>query len=279
MRKTLLLLLFLFCSTLHAESRFHVRHDDIEIVVVICSYNNEKYVEENLKSLFCQEYPKWQLIYLNDASLDKTGNEADRIIYKYKMQNRCVVVHNKDRQGAMSNIFHAVHAVNPRKVVVLLDGDDMLKDNTVLTRVAKIYRNKNIWMSYGNYESYPKDAPGWHNDSCHAFPPEVLQNRSFRNYTWVAYPLRTFYAKLFHNIKENDLKYQGQFFPVVSDTGMMHPMFEMAANGHIHYEKKIMYIYRVNTGNNDFHLRKPLMDEVSNYIKYLPKYPVLKQLF
>ncbi len=275
---TFCLTLFLLCSA-WLSATFHVKHDDVELVVVICSYNNEKYVEDNLKSLFSQEYPKWQMIYLNDASIDKTGNEVERMVYKYNMKNRSVIVHNKERKGAMANMYHAICAINPRKVVVMLDGDDMLKDKNVLSRVAKIYRNKNIWLSYGNYEAYPKDVPGWHNDSCHAFPEEVLKNQSFRDYTWVGYPLRTFYAKLFHKIKENDLKYNGQFFPVVSDTGMMHPMFEMASDGHIHYEKKILYIYRVNTGINDFYVRKPLMDEVSNYIKYLPKYPALKQLF
>ncbi len=277
MKKNLLLFCLLFSSYLSAA--FHARHDDVEIVVVIPSYNNEQYVEENLKSLFKQEYPKWQLIYLNDASTDRTGAEAERMIYKYKMQKRSVIVHNKQRIGAMANLFYAIHAVAPHKVVVQLDGDDLLKDKTVLGQVAKNYRNKNIWITYGNYEATPKDAPGWHNDSCHAFPADVLINRSFREYTWVAYPLRTFYAKLFQNIKESDLKYNGEFFSVVSDTGMMHPMFEMASDGHIYFEKKVMYVYRVNTGNNDFFIRKPLMDEVSSYIKELPRYPALKQLF
>lgn len=277
MKKILLLLSLIACS--HLSAAFHVRHDDVELVVVIPSYNNEPYVEENLKSLFKQEYPKWQMIYINDASTDRTGAEAERLVYKYNMQKKCLVIHNKENKGAMANLYHAIHAVNPRKVIVQLDGDDMLKDKNVLSRVAKTYRNKDVWITYGNYEAYPKDAPGWHNDSCHAFPREVMQNASFRDYTWVAYPLRTFYAKLFHNIKESDLKYQGQFFQVVSDTGMMHPMLEMAANGHIHFENKVLYIYRVNTGNNDFYVRKPLMDEVSSYIKSLPKYQALKQLF
>lgn len=277
MNKLFIVLSLLIASSLSAA--FHARPDDIEIVVVIPSYNNGPYVEENLKSLFKQDYTKWQLIYLNDASTDSTRSEVLRCIHKYKMQKKCVVVHNKERLGAMANLYHAIHAVAPHKVIVQIDGDDILKHNKVLSRVAKTYRNKNIWITYGNYESFPKNAPGWFNDTCHAFPIEVIQNADFRNYTWVAYPLRTFYAKLFHNIKTEDLKYNGQFFPVVSDTAMMHPMFEMAANGHIHYEKEVLYIYRVNTGINDFYLRKPLMDELSNYIKALPKYPALNQLF
>jgi glycosyltransferase involved in cell wall biosynthesis len=276
--KTILFLLSLFASS-SAVASFHVRPDDVELVVIICSYNNEKYVEDNLKSLYKQDYPKWQMIYMNDASTDRTGEEAERLIRKLKIQNRSVIIHNKERVGTMANMYHAVHALAPHKVVVQLDGDDLLKDNKVLSRVAKIFRDKNVWLSYGNYEAYPKNAPGWYNDACHAFPEDVMRNKRFRDYTWIAYPLRTFYAKLFQNIKESDLKYKGQFFPVVSDTGMMHPMLEMASDGHIHFEKRVLYIYRVNTGQNDFYLRKPLMDEVSAYIKMLPRYPALKQLF
>ncbi len=276
--KSALTLIFLSLAS-WLSAAFHVLPGDIDIVVVICSYNNERFAEENLKSVFKQEYPKWQLIYMNDASTDKTGAVVESLVHKYKKTKQVVVVHNKERKGAMYNLYHAINAVPAHKVIVQLDGDDWLKDKKVLGRIAEIYRNKSVWMSYGNYESFPKNAPGWHNDSCHAFPEEVIQNRTFRDYTWVAYPLRTFYAKLFHNIKESDLKYKGQFFPVVSDTGMMHPMFEMASEGHIHFEKKVLYIYRVNTGQNDFAVRKPLMDEVSAHIKLLPKYPPLKQLF
>ncbi len=274
--KKLLLLFLLFPLLLSA---FHERQDDVEIVVVICSYNNEPYVEENLKSLFRQDYQKWKMIYINDASTDRTATEVDRCVFKYSMQKNCVCVHNKERKGAMENLNTAIRALAPHKLVVQLDGDDMFKDDTVLSHIAKVFRDKNIWLSYGNYESYPKNAPGWHHDSCHAFPEEVIKNGTFRYYTWVAYPVRAFYAKLFQNIKETDLKYKGRFFSVVSDTGMMHPMLEMAREGHIHFEKKVLYIYRVNTGSNDFLVRRPLMDEVSAYIKSLPRYPALKQLF
>jgi len=273
-KAALLLLLFFFSNAL-----FAAMHEDVEIVVIICSYNNEQYVEENLKSLFCQDYPKWQMIYINDASTDKTGNEVERLVYTHNMKKRSVIVHNKERRGAMANLYHAIHALSPKKLVVQLDGDDLLKDKKVLSHIAKVFRNKKIWLSYGNYESTPKNAPGWYNDSCHAFPEEVIRNGSFRSYKWVAYPLRCFYAKLFQNIKEEDLKYKGQFFSVVSDTGMMHPMLEMARSGHIHFEKKVLYIYRVNTGINDFFVRRPLMDEVSSYIKSRPAYPALTELF
>lgn len=251
----------------------------VDMSIIICSYNNEKYVEDNIKSLIRQDYPHWEMIYINDHSSDKTGECIEQVVKKYGIEDRSYIIHNEERQGAMANIFHAAHIVDPKRVIVLLDGDDMIKGKKALSYIARLYRNKKVWLTYGNYETLPKDAPGWHKDPCYKFPKDVVKGRLFRNYTWIAYPLRTFYAKLFQKIKESDLKYKGNFFPVVSDTGMMFPMLEMASRGHIRYVDKTNYIYRVNTGNNDYHLRMPLMEEVSRHIRSQPPYKPLNKLF
>lgn len=266
-----LFILFLLCPfLLQAE---------VKMTVVICSYNNEQYAEENIKSLATQDYPHWDMIYINDHSNDKTGRVVEQLVKKYGIEDKSYIIHNEARKGATENIYTAAHLVDPKRVIVLLDGDDMLKGKKVLSKIAKIYKNKKVWLTYGNYETYPKNAPGWNPDSCYKFPKEVIQNRRFRQFTWICYPLRTFYAKLFHNIKEQDLKYKGKFFPVVSDTGMMFPMLEMASDGHIRYVNKSLYIYRINTGINDFFVRKPLMEEVSAHIRSQPPYAPLKKLF
>jgi glycosyltransferase involved in cell wall biosynthesis len=273
MRYVLFLLLLLPLCELTA---FKVRKNDVEIVVVIPSYNNKRFLRRNLHSLIRQTYPKWEMIYLNDCSTDKTGDRVERFIKKYRIAKRSKVIHNNERVGAMANIYNAVSQTAPHKVIVLMDGDDKFKNRRVLARVAKTYRNKKVWISYGNYQASPQK--GWTNDPCHAFPKQVMRKRAFRNYTWVCYPLRTFRAKLFHLIKKEDLMWKDKFFPVVSDTGYMFPMLEMASRGHIHFEKKVQYIYHVNSPINDFRLRLPLMDEVSAYIRGLPRYKALKKL-
>ncbi|MBS0655257.1 MAG: glycosyltransferase family 2 protein, partial [Verrucomicrobia bacterium] len=234
----------------------------IDIVVVIPSYNNANYIKRNLESLVKQDFPNWEMIYINDCSTDQTGDLVEKFVKKHRIKDRCQIIHNTERVGAMANIYKAVHLVAPNKVVVLLDGDDELKGSKVLSRVARTYSTKpNVWITYGNYEATPKNA--WSNDPCYAFPEAVMKRRTFREFTWVCYPLRTFYAKLFHHIKKEDLMWQGKFLPVVSDPGYMFPMLEMASNGHIHYEKKVLYTYHVNNPINDFRINLPLMNEVS----------------
>ena len=76
-----------------------------------------------------------------------------------------------------------------------------------------------------------------------------------------------------------DLCYENKFIESATDKAMMFPMLEMASKGHVKFVKDILYIYRVNTGANDFFLRRPLMEEVSAHIRKLPAYKPLKNLF
>lgn len=269
-----LFFLVLFQSALFCKEP---KASDAEIVVVIPSYNNEKYLKRNLNSVLKQDYPKWEMIYINDASTDNTKALVEKFVKKHHLEDRATIIHNPERIGAMANIYQGVHRVAPQKVVVLLDGDDELKGSKVFSRVARIYKSKKVWISYGNYTATPKDA--WSNDPCYRFPRSVIKNQSFRQFTWICYPLRTFYAKLFHLIKKEDLMWKGNFLPVVSDPGYMFPMLEMASKNHIHFEKKVLYTYHVNNPINDFRINLPLMKEVSAHVRALPKYKPLKKLF
>lgn len=266
----LVLFLYFLTSSLFASN-------DVEFVVVIPSYNNAKYIEQNLASVFIQDYPHWQLIYINDCSTDNTGQLATELIKKYNFQKRCHVINNLSRCGAMANIFKGAHLAHPKKVVVLLDGDDELKDSSVLSYIAKVYKDKNVWMTYGNYEAVPNNL--WTNDPCTPIPEEVKANHSYRTSTFIYYPLRTFYAKLFHLIKLEHLQWKGQFLPVVSDTGYMIPMLEMASNGHIKYIDKVLYTYHVDNPINDFRTKLPLMEEISSSLRQITPYKPLKKLF
>ena len=45
------------------------------VSVVVISYNQAKYIKENLDSLKAQTYPNWELIVADDASPDNSVEE------------------------------------------------------------------------------------------------------------------------------------------------------------------------------------------------------------
>jgi glycosyltransferase involved in cell wall biosynthesis len=222
-------------------------HAAVEFVIVTASYNNEAYCMRHLESIASQTYPHWSLIYINDCSQDRTGLLVEQFVHSNLLTKRCKVIHNRKRTGAMANIYSACHLVEPKKVIICVDGDDALSDPHVLEKLAKVYEDTSVWMTYGNYRTDPICRPS----VCRPFAKEVYEKCSFRSVIWSSSHPKTFYAALFHKIKEKDLKTKGKFFDVASDVAFMLPMLEMASFGHIRFISEVLYIYNYQNPLND----------------------------
>lgn len=257
---------------LEASARRH--HRDIEFLVFIPSYNNENFCVKNLESVFSQTYPFWTIYYVNDCSTDRTGAKVEEYIRQRSMQHKCTVVHNASRCRAMANYYMSLKKCPSHKVVVSLDGDDYLANPQVLEKLAAVYKNPKVWITYGSYANAATGARG----HCVPLPPDIIKERKFRQYPWVTSQLRTFYAALFQKVKKKHLKMNHDFVPAACDLAMMFPMLEMASRGHIRYVDDILYMYNVT----------PLSDCVQNYntqaavdayVRSLKPYKPLSKLF
>jgi glycosyltransferase involved in cell wall biosynthesis len=256
----------------------------VEFFVFIPSYNNEKWVERNLEALFSQNYTNWVAYYVDDCSSDKTALLVENYVKARGFQDKVTIVHNPVRKFAMANYVHAIAHCPSHKVVVSYDGDDFFAHDKVLEKLARIYANPKVWMTYGTYVSEPELAPC----VCKKLPKKVMKHRQFRKYKWVTSQLRTFYAALFSKIRLSDLKYKGksaafksykgQYVPSSCDLAMMFPMLEMASKGHIYYVKEVIYIYNRHNAN-DCVANRPLQGEMDHYVRKLKRYKPLKRLF
>ncbi len=246
-----------------------------DFVVIIPSYNNEEYCIGNLKSLITQTYPFWRAIYINDCSTDRTGELVDKFVEEHKVGNKIKVVHNKENVGAMANFYKWIHTVDPQAVVVHLDGDDRLAHPTVLEKLAYVYADKSVWMTYGSYRPEPDDFVR----VCKPFPEWVLKKNAFREYDWTSSHLRSHYAKLFHNIKRRQFMHKGKFVPMACDLAMMFPMLEQASDGHIRYISEELYIYNYKRPINDVKKNLSLILELDKQIRKKSRYKPLKKLF
>lgn len=247
-----------------------------QFVVVIPSYNNAQYCIGNLKSLAEQTYQNWEAVYINDASTDDTLAIVERFVKDHKLTHKIQVIHNEKNKGAMANFYKHINEIDPHKVVVHLDGDDRLAHPKVLERLSQAYSNPDVWMTYGNYRGEPDS----YMQLCAPIPDEVMKKNSFREHTWVTTHLRSYYAKLFHNIKKKDLMYKGKFVPVACDVATMMCILEMCSKGHILYIPDVLYIYNFQTPINDMKKNQELvlfMDK--KVIRKKKPYKPLKKLF
>lgn len=264
-----LLLLLVFFSPLQG-------HNDPEFVIIIPSYNNARYVTRNLDSVIRQRqsYQQFQVIYINDASTDQTKALVDAYIAEHNMSDYVTIIHNQERRGAMRNWYDTISSLAPHKIIVCLDGDDALHGNDVLVRLSQVYRNENIWLTYGNYICVPQIA----GSICAAFPKKVIKRNTYRLYSFISSHLRTFYAKLFHHIKIEDFKYEGDFVPVCCDVAMMIPMLEMCGQQHHIFIPDVLYEYTATNPISDFRKNERLINQVHHAIMARPAYKPLNNL-
>lgn len=244
---------------------------DKHIVVVIASYNNEKWYKLNLDSVLMQKYKKFHVIYVDDKSSDETASLVEKYINKNNKSDKILLIKNKERCGAMANLYKSIHSCAPTDIVVILDGDDWFATDHALELINKVYNKYNVLLTYGDYVYYPEKMKS----ICDEFPKEIIENRSFRSYKFLSSHLRTFYAGLFQKIKIEDLMYEGKFFAMACDVATMIPMLEMC-NNRFMFIKDILCVHNRDNPINDNKVDINYLFGLHRYIRGLPQYPVVE---
>lgn len=242
------------------------------MVVVIPSYNNSKYYQKNLDSVFLQHYTNYRVIYIDDCSPDGTGDLVQAYVRDHHQEHRVTLIKNEQRRGALANHYTAAHLCQNHEIIVHMDGDDWFKHDRVLATVNNAYQDPNVWLTYSQHEMYP---PTKNPLQDRVIPALIREMNAYREYKWVASALRTFYAGLFKRIKLQDLLYNGTFFDVTCDLAFMFPMLEMTG-GKFKFIDEILYVYNVGTGLNDFKVRGAKQLRMDNIIRARDKYEPLK---
>lgn len=229
-----------------------------KFVIVIPSYNNEKYVEKNLVSIFNQKYPYYRVIYLDDNSLDNTNSLVRNIVSKYNKWDIFSLYRQRVRFYASGNRYFAYHLCEDDEILVMLDGDDWFSSPNVLNRLSIEYR-KGTLVTYGSFRFYENNRLSSGIYGNESFPNEVLKNKTFRHYRWTSQHLRTGYAKLFKQIKITDLMdLENNFLRCCTDLAEMMPVLEMASPK-ITMIPEPLYIYNKESSlqnNNSFFNQK-----------------------
>jgi glycosyltransferase involved in cell wall biosynthesis len=257
------------------------QYTDVEFVIFVPSYNNEKWAIQNLQSICYQQSSKpYQVICVNDCSTDQTGQLMEEFVKSNHLESMVTIIHNKDRVGGGANHYNVIHSIPDHKVVVCVDGDDLLTTNHVLLRLEQEYKDPDVWMTYGTMWQMPEDNPLPSQD----VSPHLFIEKKFRSHKWVTLALRTFKAGLFKKIKKEDLEYDGTFLTVAWDYALMYPLLEMSAPKHIgatcHFRhiKDLLYIYNWANPISDFRIRNAEQMAMVRYIRSKTPYEPIDQL-
>lgn len=253
----------------------HIINGERKLAVIIPTYNNAGYQVclKNIHTILAQNYQNYHVYIIDDNSTDNTHAILAEYLAAHPKRSKVTLIRNEKRIGAMANFYYAIHALDDYVIVLNIDGDDWLPHGEVFSYINKLYSNKNIWLSYGQYQEFPSGAIGF----CRGYPQRVIKANGYRMHELPISHLRTYYAWLFKKINKDDLMYNGDFVQATCDKVLMVPMVEMSG-GRFTCVQDVLYIYNAVNPISDMRVHGVLQAEIRDHLFKLPPYKPLKRV-
>ena len=124
--------------------------------IVVPVYNQEKYLDQCIKSVLEQEFTNYELILVNDGSTDSSGS----ICNNYANENKHIKVIHKENGGLVS-ARKAGASVTTAEYVIELDSDDYMAPGSLAYAADIIKRHSPDIISFG-FVSFYEDATKKH---------------------------------------------------------------------------------------------------------------------
>ena len=263
-------------------NKYNYNNNKINFTFVISSYNNEQNIHNNLISIIYQNNKNWNIIYTNDFSKDKTDKLFNEIVKDYNITGKVKYILNNTNKKQSYCKFNSYKYCKDDDIVIILDGDDWLSRNDVLSLLTNSYLKENCLALYTGYKIFiDNKIDKLVNGS--DYPIEIKKSGEYRKYpSWKFTHIKTGYSNLFKNIPINYLKYENKWLDRCTDLAEYYSICEMAKEKVFHlneicciYNKNNSLLYQ-NSYYNDqsTNLRKNIENYVKNLkplFNYLPK--------
>lgn len=121
------------------------------ISIIIPCYNQAEFLRDAVKSVIDQSYENWELIIVNDGSIDNTTEVANSLI-KENRGKRITLIDQEN--GGLSNARNSGIRISKGKYFIPLDADDKLHPNFIKETLNKIIDNENLGFVYTDIQHF-----------------------------------------------------------------------------------------------------------------------------
>ena len=118
----------------------------MKLSVAICTYNGEKFIEQQLNSILNQSIKVDEIIVCDDQSSDNTIS----ILKKLQEEHNCIVIVENDTNLRSNKNFEKAIALTSGDYIFLSDQDDVWKTDKVLKTLAIFNQNPNAEWVFSN---------------------------------------------------------------------------------------------------------------------------------
>ncbi len=110
------------------------RFDSYLFSILIANYNNGCYLQEAIDSIMMQDYPKWEIVLVDDCSTD----QSSEIYEKYSVDPRFHIYRNDKNRGVGYTKRRCVEKAQG-EICAFLDPDDVLVGKDAMSIMAQIH--------------------------------------------------------------------------------------------------------------------------------------------
>ncbi len=218
-------------------------------------FNASPYIQRCQESILNQDYPNWNVLFIDDASTDNGFEllEDNPKFIKIRNQNNLGLLHNY--------VNYLAKFAKDDDIIVCLDGDDALYSNDVLSYLNGFYNENHCLVTFGQ-SIWTDGRKGF------ARPYTESEFQNLRHSPWVGVHLRTFKYKCFKEMMNQDPNFfcfkdsQGDYYSMTGDAAIMYPLMEIAGFDKVKYIDKILYLYNINNPISDHRKNQKLQWDI-----------------
>lgn len=125
------------------------------VYIVLPVYNWEKYLLQQLMSIYFQDYENWHLVIVNDWSTDSTKLIIDKFILNYKLEDKVTVINqinswvNKSVERWLMTVSEFTkQSWKTDAYVTFCDADDLLMMNKLSYQINFMENHKKCDLCY-----------------------------------------------------------------------------------------------------------------------------------
>lgn len=239
--------------------------------ILIPIFNFGNFLEECFESVLKQSYDNWCIIAFDDGSTDNSPHICKRYVENYPDYFKYYRV--VENQGPASTKYHGMQIIkqisDKNDIMLILDGDDYLIGNDVLSEINLEYNKYKPWITYGSFE-------GKWSEQTKPIPNTVM---NFRHYDWIYGHPRTLKCFLLHYFEETDFKFNNRWLTKCTDRPLVFNALEWSGKERVKYIDKKLYYYREHPENTYKLVSQKEKNEQKNFIsRQVPKQKVIENI-
>lgn len=121
---------------------------DVDISVVIVTYNCETLIEETLESVLIQDYENKEIIIIDGKSSDDTLRKINNKLYKTNVQHSILSENDNGIYDAMNKGINLSNG----EIIYFLNAGDYLNGSDILCKIIAIMKKDDLHILYGDAE-------------------------------------------------------------------------------------------------------------------------------